>query len=50
MRKKFDSVAFQRKMRAKLSKEYTKSRAAFLKELKIVAVSTVRQGAVSTTS
>ena len=34
MRKKFDAVKFQRKIREELSKEYLENRELFLKELK----------------
>ena len=33
MKKTFDAVNFQRKVRAKLSKQYLENREAFLKEL-----------------
>ncbi|MEJ2067709.1 MAG: hypothetical protein P8Y09_07135 [Deltaproteobacteria bacterium] len=33
MKKTFDAVNFQRKVRAELSKQYVKNREAFLKEL-----------------
>ena len=33
MKKKFDAVNFQRKVRAALSKQYLENREAFLKEL-----------------
>jgi len=34
MRKRFDAVRFQRRIREELSREYLKDRDAFLKELK----------------
>ena len=34
MRKKFDAVAFQRKARQKLSREFMKDRKAFLQKLR----------------
>ncbi|MEW6102814.1 MAG: hypothetical protein AB1630_03195 [bacterium] len=34
MRKKFDAVKFQRKIREELSEKYTTDRESFLKELK----------------
>jgi hypothetical protein len=34
MKKKFDAVEFQRKVREELSKEYSSNREAFLRELK----------------
>ena len=34
MKKKFDAVAFQRKAREKMSREFLKDRKAFLKKLK----------------
>jgi len=34
VKKKFDAVQFQRKMRKKLSKEYLKDRKKFISELK----------------
>lgn len=34
MRKKFDAVGFQRKVREELSKKYLENRDSFLKELK----------------
>lgn len=34
MRKKFDAVGFQRKVREELSRKYLENRASFLKELK----------------
>jgi len=34
MRKKFDAVKFQRKVREELSKKYSTNRDAFLRELK----------------
>ncbi len=34
MKKTFDAVNFQRKVRAELSKQYVENREAFLKELK----------------
>jgi hypothetical protein len=34
MKKKFDAVQFQRKIREELSKKYTANRKAFLQELK----------------
>lgn len=34
MKKKFDAVKFQRKMREELSKRYNSDREAFLRELK----------------
>lgn len=33
MKKKFDAVNFQRKVRAELSKQYSENREAFLKEV-----------------
>ena len=34
MKKKFDAVRFQRKVREELSKKYSSNREAFLRELK----------------
>ncbi|MFV9678097.1 MAG: hypothetical protein ACNYVW_10675 [Methanosarcinales archaeon] len=34
MKKKFDAVNYQRKVREELSEEYSTNRAAFLRELK----------------
>jgi len=35
MRKKFDAVGFQRKVREELSRKYFENRDSFLKELKV---------------
>lgn len=36
MKKEFDAVAFQRKVRAKMSEQYLEDREGFLHELKMV--------------
>jgi hypothetical protein len=43
MKKKFDAVAFQRKVRAEMSEKYLKDREGFLKDLEM-ARKRVRKG------